>query len=45
MDGLRLSVETVKGKGKTDPSLAWSVPEGSKRLRFPDFVTTATGGW
>ena len=44
MDGLRLSVETVKGKGKTDPSLAWSGPEDSKKLRFPDFVITAQDG-
>jgi len=23
---------------------AWSVPEGSRKLRFPDFMTTAEGG-
>ena len=30
-----------KGKGKTVPLQAWSGPEGSKKLRFPYFVTTA----
>ena len=24
--------------------LAWSGPEGSRKLRFPDFMTTAQGG-
>jgi len=31
-------------KGKTDPLQAWMDPEGSRKLRFPDFVTTAQGG-
>ena len=30
-----------KGKGKTVPLQARTGPEGSKKLRFPDFVTTA----
>ena len=30
--------------GKADPLQAWSGPEGSRKLRFPDFVTTAQGG-
>jgi hypothetical protein len=30
-----------KGKGKTVPLQAWSGPEGSRKLRFPDFVTKA----
>ena len=33
-----------KGKGKIVPLQAWSCPEGSRRLRFPDFVTTAQDG-
>ena len=33
-----------KGKGKEDPLQTWSGPEGSKELRFPDFVTTAQDG-
>jgi len=29
------------GKGKAVPLQAWSDPEVSRKLRFPDFVTTA----
>ena len=32
-----------KGKGKSVPLQVWSGPEGSKKLRFPDFMTTAQG--
>ena len=28
-------------KGKAVPLQAWSDPEGSRKLRFPDFMTTA----
>jgi len=31
-------------KGKAVPLQAWSGPEGSRNLRFPDFVTTAQDG-
>jgi len=31
----------VKKKSKAVPLQAWSGPEGSRNLRFPDFVTTA----
>jgi hypothetical protein len=31
-------------KGKADPLQAWSGPEGSRKLRFPDFMTTAQDG-
>jgi len=34
----------VKGKGKTVPLQAWSGPEGSRKLRSPDFMTTAQEG-
>jgi len=36
----------VKGKGKGKAVLlqAWSGPEGSRKLRFPDFMTTAQYG-
>jgi len=34
-------LETVCMKGKAVPLQAWSGPEGSRKLRFPDFVTTA----
>ena len=32
---------TGKGKGKVVPLQAWRGPEGSRKLRFPDFMTTA----
>jgi hypothetical protein len=31
-------------KGKADPLQAWSGPEGSRKLRFLDFMTTAQDG-
>jgi len=31
-------------KGKAFPLQAWSGPEGSRKLRFPDFMTTAQDG-
>ena len=31
----------LKYKGKAVQSQAWSGPEGSRKLRFPDFMTTA----
>ena len=33
-----------KGKGKTVLLQAWTGPDGSRKLRFPDFVTTAQDG-
>jgi len=33
-----------KGKGKAIPLQTWTGPEGSRRLRLPDFVTTAHEG-
>ena len=33
-----------KVKVKAVPLQAWSGPEGSRKLRFPDFVTTAQDG-
>ena len=33
-----------KGKGKAVPLQARSGPESSRKLRFPDFVTTAQDG-
>jgi len=33
-----------KGKGKAVPLQAWSGSEGSRKLRFPDFMTTAQDG-
>ena len=31
-------------KGKAVPLQAWSGPEGSRKIRFPDFMTTAQDG-
>ena len=31
-------------KGKAVPLRAWSGSEGSRKLRFPDFMTMAQGG-
>ena len=33
-----------KGKGKAVPLQAWTGPEVSRKIRFPDFVTTAQDG-
>ena len=33
-----------KSKGKAFLLQAWSGPEGSRKLRFPDFMTTALDG-
>jgi hypothetical protein len=33
-----------KGKGKAVPLQVWSGPEGSRKLRFPHFITTAQDG-
>ena len=38
------SIIKGKGKGKAVPLQAWSGPEGSRKLRFPDFVTKAQNG-
>jgi len=40
-----LSNPKVKGKGKAIPLQAWTGPEGSRRLRFPDFKTVDTWRW
>jgi hypothetical protein len=33
-----------KSKGKAVPLQAWAGPDGSRKLRFPDFMTTAQDG-
>jgi hypothetical protein len=47
----KLSLETdcvrhifCKGKRKAVPLQAWSGPESSRKLRFPDYMTTQDGG-
>ena len=39
-----MKIESIENKGKIIPLQAWSGPEGSRKLRFPDFMTTAQGG-
>ena len=39
-----LRSKIVKGKSKAVPLQAWSDPEGSRKLRFPDFMTMAQDG-
>jgi len=34
----------MPSKGKAVPLQAWTGPEGSRKLRFPDFVTVAQDG-
>jgi len=36
------SVKIRLGKGKAIPLQAWTGPEGSRRLRLPDFKTIGT---
>ena len=40
----RGNYKTGKDKDKTVPLQAWSGPEGFRKLRFPDFMTTAQDG-
>jgi len=40
----RVSTHRDTGKGTSVPLQAWSDPEGSRKLRFPDFITTAQDG-
>ena len=38
------SCKWPQGKGKAVPLQVWSGPEGSRKLRFPDFMTMAQDG-
>ena len=40
---LKAAVFGNESKGKVVPLQAWSGPEGSRKLRFPDFLTMAQG--
>jgi hypothetical protein len=40
----RFALRYIVKKGKAVPLKAWTGPEGSRKLRFPDFVTTAQDG-
>ena len=37
--------QSVRGKSKAVPLQAWTGPEGSRRLRLPDFKTIGTWRW
>jgi hypothetical protein len=39
-----LNLNLKPGKGKAVPLQAWSSPEDSRKLWFPDFMTTAQNG-
>jgi hypothetical protein len=39
---LSKSKSNGKGKGKAIPLQAWTGPEGSRRLKLPDFKTIST---
>ena len=39
-----LRLYSIGGKGKAVPLQAWSGPEGFRKLRFPDYMTTAQDG-
>ena len=41
---IHICVYTYVCKGKAVPLEAWSGPEGSRKLRFPDFMTTVQDG-
>jgi hypothetical protein len=38
------SINTYIKKGKAVPLQAWNGPEGSRKLRFPDYMTAAQDG-
>jgi len=40
-----LNIDKGKGKGKSIPLQAWTDPEGSRRLKHPDFNTFGTWSW
>jgi hypothetical protein len=44
VEGEPLVKHNVWGAVTAVPLEAWSGPEGSKKLRFPDFMTTARDG-
>jgi hypothetical protein len=39
---IHIYIYIYKGEGKAIPLQAWTGPEGSRRLRFPDFKTVGT---
>jgi hypothetical protein len=43
-DNEQACLQILKGKGKAVPLQVWTGPEGSRKLRFPDFMKTAQDG-
>jgi len=43
--GILLYDSLVREKGKEIPVQTWTGPEDSRKLRFPDFMTTAQDGF
>jgi len=41
---MRIPWISLSVKGKAVPLQAWSGPEDSRKLRFPDYITTAQEG-
>jgi len=41
---MKSTLHEGKGKGKSVSLQAWTDPKGSRKLSFPDFVTTAQDG-
>jgi hypothetical protein len=41
---VRSRTKAMEFKGKAVPLQAWSGPEGTRKLRFPDYMTTAQDG-
>jgi len=44
MQSVNVPWRVVARKGKAVPLQVWSVPEGSRKLRFPD-IRNGTGWW
>ena len=44
LEGTTHDPSVLQDKVKSVPLQAWSGPEDSRKLRFPDFMTTAQGG-
>jgi hypothetical protein len=42
---IMIIINNCKGKGKAIPLQALTGPEGSRRLRLPDFKTISTRRW
>jgi hypothetical protein len=43
-NGGKVQIYNLKDKGKAVPLKAWSGPESSRKLRFPNFMATAQDG-